>query len=386
MSGSFLIAARRSAIAPRNGAFAHLSIEGLAKPVLKAVLDDAKLAPEQVGEIIVANALGGGGNPARIIALNAGLPDRVAGLSIDRQCAGGLDALLLADAMIRSGLHQIVVAGGVESYSRRPLRYRTFQDGSPPVVYEQARFTPWTDRDPDMAEAADSLAISLGISRAEQDAWAIESHQKARAELTGKRVPNIVEMEGIIADTFTRNLTDPLCTRAPTVVGNITTANMSVAADGAALVVMASKEFVEENNIDAVELVAGATVGADPELPGLAPIEAIGAALKASGLSPDDLTCAEIMEAFAVQAIACQRGAGIPASIVNRRGGSLARGHPIGASGAVLAVNLFNDLRKNTGVGLAAIAAAGGLGSAAILRSHSAVNAGRKREETTTHR
>ena len=371
MSGSFLIAARRSAIVPRNGAFAHLSIEDLAKPVLNAALGDAQLAPGQIGEIIVANALGGGGNPARIIALNAGLQERVAGLSIDRQCAGGLDALLLADAMIKSGLHQIVVAGGVESYSRRPLRYQTFPDGRPPVAYEQARFTPWADHDPDMAEAADNLAKSLGVSRDEQDAWAIDSHQKARADLTDKRAPNIVEVEGITKDAFTRDLTSPLCARAPVVAGNITTANMSVAADGAALVVMASKEFVEENNIHAVEFVAGATVGGDPELPGIAPIEAIGAALNAARLTPADLTCAEIMEAFSVQAIACQRGARIPTAIVNRRGGSLARGHPIGASGAVLAVNLFTELRENTGVGLAAIAAAGGLGCAAVLRSYS---------------
>jgi acetyl-CoA C-acetyltransferase len=369
MSGSFLIAARRSPVVPRNGAFAHLSIEDLATPVLKAALNDAKVAPEDVGEIVIANSLGEGGNPARIIALNAGLPNMVAGLTIDRQCVGGLDALLLADAMIRSGHHQLVVAGGVESYSRRPLRYRTFSDGRNPVAYEQARFTPWIDRDPDMARAADKLANDRNIPKAEQDAWAVESHRKALAATSMNYRSGVVAIEGIANDPFTRNLTRGLCDRAPVVAGSITKANMSVAADGAALIVMASRQFVEDNNIDAVEFVAGATVGGIPELPGIAPVEAMETVLKASGISLEDLTCAEVMEAFASQAIACQRGAKIPTSIVNLRGGSLARGHPIGASGAVLAVNVFNELLENPGIGIVAIAAAGGLGSAAVFRS-----------------
>ena len=371
MSGSFLIAARRSPVVPRNGTFAHLSIEALAKPVLSAALKDAKIAPDQVGEIIIANSLGAGGNPARIIALNAELPNRVAGLTIDRQCAGGLDAILLADAMIQSGHHQILVVGGVESYSRRPLRYHTFPDGREPLPYEQAKFTPWADRNPDMAQAADNLARELEISRSEQDAWAVTSHKKAMAARSKKLPSNVVGMGGITEDAFTRNLTSTLTDRASVISGSITAANMSVAADGAALIVMASRQFVEEKNIDGVEFVSGATVGGDPELPGIAPVEAIGNALTVAGISIDDLTCAEVMEAFAVQAIACQRGAKLPISIVNRRGGSLARGHPISASGAILVVNLFNELLENPGIGLAAIAAAGSLGSAAVFRSSS---------------
>lgn len=365
MSRTYVIAARRSPIVPRNGAFANLLIEDMAKPVILAALADAGLSVSDVGELIVSNALGAGGNPARIIALHSGMPTRVAGLSIDRQCAGGLDSLILADAMIKAGLHQVVVAGGAESYSRRPLRYNTFADGRPPVAYEQARFTPWPDRDPDMAQAADRLAQSHGISKAEQDHWAIESHQKA----ANADLPALTPVAGVAQDSFTRVLSQRHCERAPVVSGSITAANMAVAADGAAFVVLASEAFVRAHGLDGVAYLGGNTRGADPELPGLAPIGAIQSVLADARILPADLSSAEVMEAFAVQAIACQRGAQLPSSIVNQRGGALARGHPVGASGAVLAAGLYHQLRQTKGYGVAAIAAAGGLGTAVLLRA-----------------
>jgi acetyl-CoA C-acetyltransferase len=364
MTKTFIIAARRSAVAPRGAGFAHLELHELATPVIHAALVDAGVAPDRIGELIVSNALGGGGNPARRIALDAGLPSTVAGLSIDRQCVGGLDAIVLADAMIRSGQHQIVVAGGVESYSRRPLRFQTFHDGREPVEYDQAPFTPWPDRDPNMADAAATLARNLGIDQREQDEWAIESHRKAMSFGNG---PEFVEIANVSTDPFRRNLNQKLCLRAPNICDTITAANMAIAADGAAFVVLASEDFVQTHNLDAVEVIAGATLGGDPQLPGLAPVEAIQSVLRQADLAPDALKTVEIMEAFAVQAIACQRGAGIPPEIVNRHGGALARGHPIGASGAILAARLFHDLRTTKGAGLAAIAAAGGLGTALLL-------------------
>lgn len=369
MTRSFLISARRSPVAPRNGALAHLSIEDLARPVLLETLQDAGIAPQDVGELIVANSLGAGGNPARIVALHAGLPETVAGLSVDRQCAGGLDAILLADAMIRAGSHDIVVAGGVESYSRRPLRFRTFADGREPLEYHQAQFTPWPDRDPDMADAANLLARKYGIGKSVQDEWAVLSHQKAMAAQATTGAAEIIPIADVYEDTFTRNLTQKHCDRARPVSGNITAANMAVAADGAAFVVLVSDAYKNTAGLEGVELVAGKTVGGDPELPGVAPVDAIRHVLNISAIQADDLICAEIMEAFAVQAIVCQQGAGIPHEIVNLRGGALARGHPISASGAILAVSLFHRLKESKGVGLAAIAAAGGLGTAMVARS-----------------
>ncbi|MCZ8080132.1 MAG: thiolase family protein [Rhodobacteraceae bacterium] len=354
---AFVIAAKRTAVMPRGGAFRALSLEDLAAPVLRALLEAAGIAADQVDEVVLSNVLGPGGNPARRVALAAGLPERVAGLSIDRQCAGGLDAVLIARGMVMAGLAEVVVAGGVESYSQRPERRMP----GAAAAYDQAPFTPWPDRDPGMAEAAAALALRLGISQERQDGWAVESHRKARAaDLLGE----IVGIGGAVRDGFTRDLTPALAARAKVVAGSVTAANAAVAADGAALVLVVS-ERVAARAARALRIAGGVTLGGVPWEPGLAPVAAIGQVLGAAGLRPGALDRAEVMEAYALQAIACVEGAGLDPARVNLGGGALARGHPVGASGAVLAVRLFSDLGR--GVGLAAIAAAGGIGSALLL-------------------
>lgn len=355
---AFIIAARRTAVVPRGGAFARLSIEELAAPVIAAVLADAGIGAAQVDEVIVSNALGAGGNPARRVALAAGLPERVAGLSVDRQCAGGLDAVLLARALVQSGAARVVIAGGVESYSRRPLRLATDPDGGAAVPYDQPAFTPWPDRDPDMAQAADALARRLGISRAAQDAWAVGSHAAARA----LPLAEIVPLAGQGRDAFARDLTPALAARAKVVAGSITAANAAVAADAAAFVLVVADSLAR----DGLRIIGGATLGADPIEPGLAPLPAIAQVLAQAGIGPDDLARSEMMEAYAVQAMACAKGAGLDPARMNIEGGALARGHPVGASGAILAVRLFHGLQQ--GYGLAAIAAAGGIGSALLVQ------------------
>ena len=354
-----IIAARRSAVIPRGGTFARLSIEQLAGPVIGALLADAGIDPSAVDEVICANALGGGGNPARRIALAAGM-GHVAGLTIDRQCVGGLDAVLLARALVQSGAARLVVAGGVESYSRRPQRWRTDPDGGAAVFYDQAPFTPWPDRDPDMAVAANALAQRLGISRTTQDAWAVASHAAAlRADMSAEIVPVAAQ----VRDAFARTLTPGLAARAPAITGSITAANAAVAADAAAFVLVTDADMA---NGRGMEIVSGATLGANPEQPGLAPVPAIASALAQAGIGPADLSVIELMEAYAVQAIGCAQIAGLDPALINLSGGGLARGHPIGASGAILAVRLFYQLQQ--GFGLAAIAAAGGLGTALVVR------------------
>lgn len=361
-----IVAAKRTAICPRGGAWARLSIEDLGASVVQALLNDAGLAGAQVDELICANALGAGGNPARRVALAAGLPQRVAGLSVDRQCAGGLDAVLLARALVDSGAADVVIAGGVESYSRRPLRLRTDPDGGAAVPYDQARFTPWPDRDPEMSAAAAALAVHLGITRAAQDSWAVASHARARVARN-----EIVALQGQSRDTFARGLTAAVAARAGVVVGSITAANAAVAADGAAFVMVVSDRLAARQGGrvhgwgQGMRIVDGQTLGGDPVQPGVAPVAAIAAVLARAGLQPDRIAVAEVMEAYAVQAMACVAGAGLDAGSVNIGGGALARGHPIGASGAVLAVRLFYEL--NAGYGLAAIAAAGGIGTALLV-------------------
>ncbi len=363
-----IIAARRSAVVPRGGKFAALEPHELAAPVLQACLRDAGLAPSEVGELILSNALGGGGNPARLAALAAGLPQRVAGLSIDRQCAGGLDAILLGHALVQSGQHHVVIAGGVESYSRRPQRARTFADGRAPEPYDQARFTPWADRDPQMAVAADDLARSLGLSREVQDAWAMRSHARARQNAAARQA-EIVPLRGVAEDAFTRALSLRHCLRAPVVQGDITAANMAVAADAAAFVVIVSDQIGAGLRRAGLRLLQGATLGALPEQPGLSPLPALRQVLAQQGLLPSDLHRAEIMEAFAVQTLACLQKSNLEPDIVNPCGGALAQGHPVGASGAILAVKLFHGLRPGDGPALAAIAAAGGIGTAALFEA-----------------
>ena len=360
---AFVVAGRRTAVVPRGGAFARLGLVELAVPVVVAALADAGIAAEEVGEVIVSNALGAGGNVARLVALAAGLPERVAGLTIDRQCAGGLDAVLLARALVASGVADVVVAGGVESYSRRPLRFRTDPMGGAAVAYDRPAFTPWPERDPGMHEAAEALARRLGIGREAQDLWAVESHAKAlRASFGGE----IVEVAGQGRDAFARRLTMEIARRAKGLCWSITAANAAVAADAAAFVVVVSERRAKDCR-RALQIVGGATLGGRPEEPGLAPVLAIGEVLGQAGVAPSDLQVVEIMEAYAVQALACIQGAGLDPALVNLSGGALARGHPIGASGAILAVRLFHELQR--GHGLAAIAAAGGIGTALLLEA-----------------
>lgn len=358
-----IIAACRTAVAPRRGAFVDLEIHQLAAPALCAALAQAGIAADQVDEVIVSNALGAGGNPARHVALAAGLPERVAGLSIDRQCVGGMDAILLAKLMVDSGAAEVVVAGGVESYSRRPQRARTFTDGSAPEPYDQAPFTPWPARDPDMTAAAAALGTRLGISRATQDAWAVDSHAKARAYQDSGR--EIAPLAGLTKDAFTRHLSLKSCQRAVQIVGDITAANAAVAADAAAFCVVVSPKLAKGRS--SIQIIGGATVGDAPDCPGLAPVAAITAAMAAHNLHPSGFSSIEIMEAYAVQAIACVQAALLDPARVNQGGGALARGHPIGASGAINAVRLYHSLLETGGTGLAAIAAAGGIGTALIL-------------------
>ncbi|MBW4986048.1 thiolase family protein [Mameliella sp. CS4] len=364
MSGIRIVSALRSAVAPRGGALSRLQIHEVGAPVLRRVIEAAGLEPGQVDEVIMGNALGAGGNPARMVALAAGLPEEVAGLTLDRQCCGGLDALVIGAALIASGQADVVAAGGVESYSRRPLRLRTDRDGAPPEAYDRPPFSPWPDRDPDMDEAAEALAAELDISRAAQDAWAIDSHRKALAADMG---PEIVPLGGLQSDAFTRALTPRLAARAPRLGRSITAANAAVAADGAAFCLLVSDRVAAHLPDAGLTYRGGVTLGGRVDLPGVAPVAAIRKLLDRANLNAGTLSVAEVMEAYAVQAITCVSGAGIDPAIVNPGGGGLARGHPVGASGAINAVRLFHELRQRGGTGLATIAAAGGLGTAVLM-------------------
>ena len=210
-----------------------------------------------------------------------------------------------------------------------------------------------------MTAAADTLASRIGISRERQEAWAVESHAKS---VRIEHWPEIVPVAGVGRDAFPRNLTEGLLARAKVLQGSITTATAAVAADGAAVCLVVSDRVAAGRGL---AILNGATFGGNPEEPGIAPVAAINRIWSGEALAQ-----AEVMEAYAVQAIAVVEGAGLDPAIVNPAGGGLARGHPIGASGAILAVRLFHGLAH--GRGLAVIAAAGGIGTALLVEASGA--------------
>jgi acetyl-CoA C-acetyltransferase len=346
----------------------------LAGASIRAVLDDAGLSPSDVDDVIFGNALYGGGNPARVAALKAGVPETVPASTIDTQCCAGLDAILLAAARIKAGEGDVIVAGGVESFSRAPIRSRRpLLPDEVAQPYDRPPFTPWPGRDPDMIPAAAKLAAEWDITRGAQEAFAVESHRKALAR--GIPMAEFVPVCGQVGDPFGRRLTVGLCARLPVLAGRlthgVTAATVAVEADAAAAVLLLSERALASIRAPArvVRIAGSARTGGDPERPGLAPIEAARTALRRGGLSASSVSVAEIMEAFAVQAMACIRALGLDPGRVNPGGGALARGHPIGASGAIIAVRAWHELQTmgSGATGLAAIAAAGGLGSAMLL-------------------
>ncbi len=377
MRSAYMTGALRTAVMPIGGAFSSLEAFELLSPVIKQLVADAGMPASRIDHVIMGNALSGGGNVARVAALDASLPQTVPAISIDTQCCGGLDAIGMAAALIQGGAADIVIAGGVESYSRAPRRIRrALPDEKSDQEYERPPFTPWHDRDPDMLDAAASLAKSRKVTTAVQHEFAIESHRKALQFLTGDRM-EIVAIAGQIKDGAARVLKATLCDRLPILAGDkgfaLTSANTALKADGAAAVLVVSEEIAlkaaDAGNC-VVKIMGHKSAGSDPENPALAPIAAISGLLEDLSLSADDIDLVEMMEAFAVQAMQCLKGCDLHDHPFNVGGGALARGHPIGASGAINAVRLFHELKKLPAGsnGLAAIAAAGGLGSALILK------------------
>ena len=372
-----VLAARRTAVAPRNGAFGKIGVADLAAPVISALLQDTDIAAGRIDHVLMGNALYGGGNPARVAALAARLDRNVPAITLDSQCCAGLDAIIFGASLIASGQADLVIAGGVESYSRSPLRARRPREpGEAPAPYLRPPFTPWPDADPDMIEAAAALAAEREAPRLAQEEFAVESHRKAMAALD-RNCNEIVEIAGLSRDAFSRHLSAAACRRLPLLAGveytGLTPATVAVEADAAAAVLLASDGLLAEcvSKCRPVRIVRGRSGGGDPMRPGLVPISVAQTLLRETGIDPQTLFAVEIMEAFAVQAMAFIDVLRLPPDVLNRGGGALSRGHPIGASGAILAVRLFHELQAcpKGSQGLAAIAAAGGLGSALLMQA-----------------
>ncbi len=369
---------RRTPFGLVNGRYKSIRAEGLLGAVLGAI---GEVSGPEPTEVIIGNAVGGGGNIARLGLLTAGFPARVSGISIDRQCASGLDAIVLAARMVAAGGDGVYIAGGAESCSTRPLRARrpSSPDGVP-EFYERPSFAPDEIGDPDLGVAADTVAKQFGITRQRQDEFALESHRRALV-LQGS---GALDRELVMPDGGTKRmdegprpgLTAKTMERFPPVFsagGTVTAGNSCRDADGAAVAVIMSARRARSLGFTFwLEFDDAATAGVEPAVAGIAGGVAARTLAEQLNFDPSDCAAVEFNEAFSAQVLASAEIIGVAPDRLNRDGGALAIGHPYGVSGAALVGNLFRQLSSDgvDGVrGLAAVSAAGGLGTAAAFRA-----------------
>ena len=376
-----IVAARRTAIGTAGRGFAAHTVDALAAPVLAEVARAVAPAGLPIDDVVLGNCMGPGGDVARVAALRAGLGHDVPGVTVDRQCGSGLDAVLQAASRVRAGEARLVLAGGAESASTAP--HRSWPDSG--ERYTRAPFAPGGFPDPDMGPAADRLAAVRGITRARQDAWAARSHAlAASARERGVFDAEIVAVDGVERDDRPRVGMDAArlarfgpafldeaagADAAASGLGTVTAGNSCGFSDGAAAMAVTTEDIARELGLPALRVRAAAVAAGDPALPGLGAAPAARIALARAGLAPADLGFVEITEAFAAQVLAVTDELGIDEELVSADGGAIALGHPWGASGAVLLVRLAARMAASDDArpGLAACSIGGGQGVAMIV-------------------
>ncbi|MDQ0575824.1 thiolase family protein [Agromyces albus] len=371
-----IVAARRTAVATAGRGFAGHTVDALAAPVLAAAAASVAPAGIAVDDVVLGNCLGPGGDVARISALRAGLGHGVPGVTVDRQCGSGLDAVMQAASRVRGGDAELVLAGGAESASTAPWRYWPPEtgDGAPTRRYERAPFAPIGTPDPEMGPAADDLAARSGVTRERQDAWAARSHRlAAAAQASGAFDAEIVTLDRIAADDRPRDRLDErtLSRFHPAFGpdGTVTAGNSCGISDGAAAMAVTTEAVRRRLGLPGLRVIAAATTGSDPALPGIGAAPAILRALERCGASVADLGFVEITEAFAAQLLAVSDAVGLDEGTISGDGGAIALGHPWGASGAILLVRLAARMHASddSRLGLAACSIGGGQGVAMIV-------------------
>lgn len=368
-----IVAARRTPIGTAGLALRDVEVSDLAAASMRAVARDAGWsAPDQV---VMGNCMGPGGNIARVSTLAAGLPLTTPALTVDLQCGSGLAAITTACALVRSGTAESVIAGGAESASTAPWRLWPPTEGSEPQRYSRAPFAPAEIGDPEMGAAADDVARGWGITRERQDAYAVRSHERASAARAGGRFADeLVPLPQLVSDQRIRdNLRATTLARLPAAFspdGTVTAGNACGINDGASAIAMVTEAQRRADGIPGLACLDWATVGSDPNLPGVGPVPAVRALLQRNDVTLDDIAAIEINEAFAAQVLACCDELRLDEQRVCVEGGALALGHPWGASGAVLAVRLFSQMVRVDGpeLGLATIAVGGGQGVALLVQ------------------
>jgi len=387
MRRAVVVSAVRTPVGRYGGALSGVRPDDLAAVAIAAAVERAGIEPGSIDDVFLgcANQAGEDNrNVARMAALLAGLPEAVAGVTVNRLCASGLSAVVSASHAILAGDAEVVVAGGVESMSRAPLVL-----AKPEHAFPRGNGTVWDTtlgwRFPNrrheamfplesMGETGENVAERWQVSREEQDAFALRSQQRwAAASEAGRFADELVPVDDVTVDEHPRPTTsaEALAGLRPAFreSGTVTAGNAAGINDGAAALVLMSEERAGELGLEHLgSFVASAVAGVDPRVMGIGPVPAVRKLLERTGLTVDELDLVELNEAFASQSLAVVRELGLDEERVNVNGGAIALGHPLGMSGARLVVTLLHELRRRGGrYGLATMCVGVGQGQAALF-------------------
>jgi acetyl-CoA C-acetyltransferase len=387
MPRAVVLSAVRTPIGRYGGALSHVRPDDLAAVAVAAAVERAGIDPASIDDVYLgcANQAGEDNrNVARMAVLLAGLPESVPGVTLNRLCASGLSAVVSASQAIVAGDVDVAVAGGVESMSRAPLVM-----AKPEAAFPRGNRTVWDttlgwrfpnphleERFPleSMGETGENVAERFGVSREEQDAFALRSQRRwAEAQEKGRFADEIVPVGDVERDEHPRPATtaEALAGLKPAfrANGSVTAGNSSGINDGAAALVLASEEKANELGVEPLgAFVGGACTGVDPRVMGIGPVPAVRKLLVRTGVAIEDVELVELNEAFASQSLVVIRDLGLDEERVNVNGGAIALGHPLGMSGARLVVSLLHELRRRGGrYGLATLCVGVGQGVAALF-------------------
>jgi acetyl-CoA acyltransferase len=373
MHEAVIVSAVRSGVAKgkADGSLANVHPVDLAADVIRGAVEAAGIEPKDVCDVMLGCASPEGAqgtNIARLAVLRAGFPYEVAGTTVNRFCSSGLQTIAMAAASIMTGMADTVVAGGIEMMSRIPM------GGHHKELHPEM-----TEAYIGMGFTAENVAERWNVSREDQDAWALRSHQRAAAALAdGRFDAEIVPVRVNGGEPFRRDeLVRPdtslekLSSLRPAfkAKGTVTAGNASPYSDGAGALVLTSREKAEALGLKVLARFVGfGTSGVAPEIMGIAPALAVPNALKRTGMAMGDIDLIEFNEAFAAQVLAVMRDIDLPEEKTNVNGGAIALGHPLGATGAKLSTQLIHELgRRGGGMGLVTMCVGGGMGAAGIF-------------------
>ncbi|KKK37386.1 acetyl-CoA acetyltransferase [Mesobacillus campisalis] len=380
-----IVSAVRTPIGRQGGALASLNAHEFGAEVIKEALNRAGVNANQIDDVIFGNVLSGGGNIARLTALQTGLSIEIPGLTIDRQCGSGINAVNLAAQAINAGAGDIYVAGGTESMSRAPylMDRPTKAYSAVPPRFRSSQLSPKEIGDPPMGITAENLVKKYNITREEQDAYSLRSQQRMAAAMEKEHfkqqiVPIEIPVRKGDPITFTvdehprpNTTLEGLSKLHPAFLegGTVTAGSSSGLNDAASALVIMSREKAVELGLKPLAVVRDSAVsGVDPNVMGIGPVPATRKLLTRTGLRMEEIDLVELNEAFAAQVIACNRELEIDEAKLNVNGGAIAHGHPLGATGAILITKAVYELqRTNKQRALITACIGGGQGIATII-------------------